>query len=217
MNNQTLNDIKDFHTVSWKGIKKILIERKTFRKKPFIYSIVITFLICLLIAVFKSEQSYDLLKEITEMVVSIFPNLLGFSLGGYAIVVGFSNNELIKKATKIRKYSVFQQLSAIFAMTVLFQVITVFIALIITCFIKFESTEILPNLIGSFGNYVNVISLFLLLLGAVYSLVMTPYIVYNLFTLSQLVNSHFTIEKAKEDHARNAANAQQQASQNPNP
>ena len=150
MISQTVNNIKDFHTVSWKGIKKIILKRKTFRKKPFICSIVTTFLICLLIAIYKNEHSYYLLKDITELVVSIFPNLLGFSLGGYAIVVGFSNNELIKNATKIGEYSVFQQLSAIFAMTVLFQIITVAIALIITCFIEFESNKILPNFIGSF-------------------------------------------------------------------
>ncbi len=73
------------------------------------------------------------LKQIVDIGVSVLPNLLGFLLGGYTILIGFGNNDLLKSSTRVipgQRTSLFQMLSSIFALTIYTQVVTLVISLI---------------------------------------------------------------------------------------
>ncbi|MEJ7665551.1 MAG: hypothetical protein WKG07_41520 [Hymenobacter sp.] len=71
--------------------------------------------------------------SIVESIIAVMPSLLGFLLGGYTILISFSNSKLLKSLTEIPandKISVFQKVSCIFALTILVQSATLLLALI---------------------------------------------------------------------------------------
>ena len=123
------SQIKDLNKDGWRGIQKILFKRGTLKKLPFIFSLILSLLFISFLLIFDFPKLYDHLKVTSELILSFFPNLLGFSLGGYALVVGFSNLELIKRATKVDGHSIYQILNAIFALCIIFQVFTTLLKL----------------------------------------------------------------------------------------
>jgi len=194
MNNDKLG-IKELHEVGFSGIIKILKIKGTFKKFPFYGSLILSVLIVALISSFHAEILYSYLQITAEILVAFFPSLLGFSLGGYALVVGFSNVDLIKKGSSIEKHSLYQILNAIFSLSIIFQVFTTILCLSVNWFIKVNFSVLVNNNIETFNNSINAVVLFFLLFGSIYSLCLTPYVVTNLFTLSQLNNLHLTVEQ----------------------
>jgi hypothetical protein len=120
-------------------------------------------------------------------------------LGGYALVVGFSNTELIKAGTTTEKHSVYQILNAIFSLCIILQVIVTLSAFLVSWIIRVNLFELTTEPIGIFGDIINSILILILIFTSIYSLALTPYLIINLFTLSQLNNSFLTIQKIVED------------------
>lgn len=198
--NADTNRIKTLHEVGLKGILWIVFKHNTFKKWPFVLSIVISIACCILIAVQKGDKFYVILQSTSDLIVTVFPGLLGFSLGGYAMVVGFSNADLIKKGATTSKHSVYQILNGIFSLSILFQAIATIICIVITWGIRVDLNSVLGIYFNSgLLNFLNGVLLFIIFLSSVYSLMLTPFVIINLFTLSQLNNLHYTIEKMKED------------------
>lgn len=188
-------ELQRHHKASFKGIYDVVRERKTLRKFPFVFSAVASFVFIVLIVCFFSDQSYAILKVTAETVFSLFPNLLGFSLGGFAIVVGFSNTDLIKRGSSAQKYSIYQILNAIFATSILFQIIATVFAFFVTWVVKLELHGLVPyyNEIGAV--IINSILLLFIIFSASYSLFLTPFLVANLFSLSQVHSMFLTVER----------------------
>jgi hypothetical protein len=191
--------IKGLHTDGLKGIKQILYKKGTFKKAPFLVSLILSITISTLLLVISAHKSFHYLKESTDLILSFFPNLLGFSLGGYALVVGFSNTELIKAGTTTEKHSVYQILNAIFSLCIILQVIVTLSAFLVSWIIRVNLFELTTEPIGIFGDIINSILILILIFTSIYSLALTPYLIINLFTLSQLNNSFLTIQKIVED------------------
>jgi len=194
MSSEKLN-IRELHRVGIFGILSILRIKGTFKKFPFHSSWIVSIVIVILVAALDVEKLYSFLKSTSEILVAFFPSLLGFSLGGYALVVGFSNMDLIKKASSTEKHSLYQILNAIFALSIIFHVFTTILSLSVYWFIKVEFGELVNLEIDVLNHFVNAVLLFLLLFASIYSLWLTPYVVTNLFTLSQINNLHLTIEQ----------------------
>lgn len=194
------NDIKGLHVFGYDGIIDVLRIKGTFKKLPFYISIISSLLIVIIVSLFNAEKLYNLVEGTSRILLSFFPNLLGFSLGGYALVVGFSNTDLIKKGSKKKKHSLYQILNAIFSLSILFQVFTTIICFSVTWFIDVISKNFEQLNLGCFSYFINGLILLLLLFGSIYSLFLTPYVVTNLFTLSQLNNLHLTIEKIQDEN-----------------
>lgn len=193
------NKLKELHKVGIGGVLDIVFKHKTFKKIPFIISLFASISFIIILFILKPNKFFEVLQITSDLITSVFPGLLGFSLGGYAIAVGFSNNDLIKYSTNTQKHNIYQLLSGIFALSILFQAIATIISFLITWSIKINFNALfsihLPSLITIF---LNGILLLILFVSSLYSLLLTPYIVTNLFTLSQLNSLHFTLEKLKE-------------------
>lgn len=194
------NDLKSLHATSWKGIWFILKNRKIFQDTEFILSATIAFLTILLCLSVSIEQTFKYLSETVSLILGFFPNLFGFSLGGFAIVVGFSNNEVIKNNSNPDGFSLYQILNAVFSFCLLTQVLTTVLSFFISWFIKldlniFNSTPFVTTI----GALINSITLGLIVFGAIYSILLTPSIILNLFSLSQVNNLFFTIQKLSEN------------------
>lgn len=189
------------HIPSFKGILNIISHRNTLKKLPFLITFILT---ALFLFIIPNKLNYILncLSHLTEITLNVFPDLLGFSLGGYALIVGFNNTELIKKTSKIDDYSTYQVLSAIFALSVIIQVFSTLLAFLIK--FLFDNAYLIKQIVTNDFCliFISYAMLFTLMLSVLYSLILTPYIVVNLFTLSQIVNMNHTIEQYQDDHKK---------------
>lgn len=192
------------HKPSWKGMYDIIKKRGTLKKWPFLISLFLGIIVAGAIIIFIPDKSYVILQNTSDLFTSVFPSLLGFALGGYAIVIGFSNTDLLKKASDINKHSIYQILSAIFALSLVFQVFTTLIAFF-TSWVYKLGLPILDKSIYFWGaTIINCIVILVLIIGAIYSLILLPYVVINLFSLGQISNMHFTIENIQDEKSQQA-------------
>jgi hypothetical protein len=200
------NEIRNHHKVGLRGIWDILLRKGTFKKFPFWLSVILSAGICLSLICLSPEKSFRYLKDSTELILSFFPSLLGFSLGGYALVVGFSNLDLIKAGAKPDKHSVYQILNAVFSLCIFLQVMTTLLSFVVSWIIKVNLFDLTTTKTGIIGDATNSIVLLLMVFSSVYSLLLTPYVVTNLFTLSQVNSSFLTIQKLSEDRNQKSLN-----------
>ncbi|MBL7912642.1 MAG: hypothetical protein JNJ41_16390 [Bacteroidia bacterium] len=192
----------DFSTL----LKKILSARgifiiynyKTFIKTfPFIVS-VIAMLAYLLLTYFFKLNHYENLKYFIEKFISIFPNLLGFSLGGFAIIVGFGNTAFLKRIAELtekNEYSMYEKLNAIFAFNLLFQIATILFTLFFD-FTLFLSSQIAIDLSARSVAVVNVTAICFLLLLGTWTLLVIPYLISNIFIFGE--SHHFILRNEAE-------------------
>jgi hypothetical protein len=172
MSNEINDKIFSNHQKGSGGMFAILFKHGTFKKWPLIVSTISSFIPCLLILIFKGDISFSILSSTAELTMTVFPCLLGFSLAGYAIVVGYSNIDLIKASTTPQKHNPYQILSAIFGISLLMQVITTILGFLITMIVRVDIAKIFKIGFGTVGNIINAISLFALLLFSFYSLIL---------------------------------------------
>ena len=195
INKQDAIRIENLHKAGIAGIIDILKKHETFKKWPFISSIIISVIVVVIIALIKSHQLYTVIQISTDLVLSVFPSLLGFSLGGYAISVGFSNTAFLKKDSSTTEHSLYQILSAIFAFSVILQILATLFGILLSWCIKTEIQKMFVDFPYWLMIACNILALICLFFLSIYSLLLTPYIVTNLFTLSQLNNAQLTIEE----------------------
>lgn len=181
-----------------RGIVKILVKKGTLKKSPLIASVVVGMSIIVIVSLTDKNNLYKLLTDTVDLLLSFFPNLLGFSLGGYSLIVGFGNLDLIKKGSKIDTHSVYQILNAIFSLSIILQIFTTISCFVISWALKSELLGLWSMPVDWPAHVVNGMLLWLLSFAALYSLALTPYVVSNLFTLSQVNHLYLTIENLKE-------------------
>lgn len=194
------DNIEKLHIVGRKGATDILIKHGTFKKLPFFLCLLISLTMSIILLA-SNSNTFNVLRISADIIKSVFPGLLGFSLGGYAIAVGFSNTDLIKESTGTTKHNIYQILSAIFALSIFVQAITTIVGVIIYWCVNVNINSALHVPISFLlSQIINSIILFFLFFTSLYSLVLIPYVVINLFTLSQLNSLYYTVEKLKADN-----------------
>jgi hypothetical protein len=179
-----------FYAYDWKEIKK---------SKSFRYSIILT-LVCQAFRFFGILDSFENFQFWVDKSVSIFPSMLGFNLGGYALIIGFGNSELMKSLTTVapnKKVSSFQMLSAVFAFSILLQLLSFIFAFLSDYFIKlgFSTNSLfLSELINTFFSSI-------LILISLWSLLFIPILVFNIFSFGQAY--HFSLTRQRIEDEQN--------------
>lgn len=201
---QNITDLKNNHNSSLKGILHGYPLKDIFRSVPFWLSLVLTFLILLLTYISKKD-SLEILKYWIGQNLSIFPNFLGFSLGGYALIVGFGNTALIQSITKMTtstKASVFQKLNSIFAFSLLAQLAAFLVSLGVNYFIQLDFKAVNET------SYivVNLSTLFVAAFLSIWCVLIIPYIVLGIFNFGQMHHLHLTINRLKDENRSNLTN-----------
>lgn len=196
--NDIKQTIKDNHKKGSRGIFEILRKHNTFKRWTFFVALALSLIPSIIIGWVKADSSFAILSSTCELIIIIFPCLLGFSLAGYAIIVGYSNIDLIKAGATPDKHSPYQILSAIFAMSILMQVITTILDFIITFIVRIDINKAFNLRYYAAENYLNLFWLSLVLFVANYSLLLTTYIINNLFSLSQANSLFLTAKKMQE-------------------
>ena len=174
------------------GFKALLrqYDLKLFLKGSILPSIIS---VLVLIPIFLcSSVSYIELIEITvDLVNSIIPSLLGFVLGGYAMLIGFSNVSII--AVKINdKITLYQKISTVFSMSLIMQIFLLLFSFAIKLIIK-ASISVLPIL----ADVTNIICIIFLFYGLIYITLMIKDLVINIFNLSQYQNFKINQKNSK--------------------
>lgn len=189
-------------------ILKIVFRNKLFKSHAFRYSILFALFFFSLIILFKQNPIYYII-EIKTQCISFIPGILGFTLSAYALLVGFSQTEMLLKITepleeenknsKVAKkehYSLYQIMSSTFAINVIVQALALALAYIvhfvsILC-IRTNITSFFQNGVIDVTNY---LTLFLMLYAIWISIFLVVQSVVNIFNFSQLHQFYVNKEK----------------------
>ncbi len=136
----------------------------------------------------ENKQIEDLLNKVVDVLLGSLPDLLGFCIGGYAILVAMNNLEkmpaVLKKQEK-SDLSYYVNLSADFAMTLLIMSVLLLCAFLMRFIIDLE----IPAINDTVGKIVNLSVLSLLLWAGVLVIIMIMGTVANIFSTSIILQA----------------------------
>lgn len=178
--------MKTIYDPGWKVVWRIY-SKENLKKSvclPLILTVV-TFVIC-----FISEKSpLYFIEYVASTILSVGPNMLGFTLSGYALMMGLSNSEfiqgLINFKEKGKEYSLFQSLNAVFAVVLGMMFLTTIVGAFVSVILKAKIS--LPYELNGFTDTYNWFSLFLLMFLMFYTINAIKDIVINIFNFGQYV------------------------------
>lgn len=191
------DDLISRHQQGLKGILNRYTCKKFYKSKYFFFCIVLTCLLTIVpvITSKSSDSIYKLIEDVSSTVLSAFPSLLGFSLAGYALIIGTINIGVMRRMSEpqdnMEKLSFFQFVSSIFALSVLIQCITLLAAFIIHVVLKQEW----EMLFCISCNWVNIPVYGILLFLVIESMVLLGNMVINIFTYGQSVHLCLRMEE----------------------
>jgi len=162
-------------------------------------------IIFFVIIIWINVNPYKLILDLANQIISFVPSFLGFSIGGYAFLIGFNQASLINKISepqKKSKYSLYQQASAAFAVCLLIQAFTLCVGYLIH-FITYldEEKKLYKYFSEKTISILNYSSLLITLVFFITSLLVVIQIILNIFNFSQLY--HYNINKEKIDEESN--------------
>lgn len=192
--------IKENHSSTWKNIWLIYnTNQKFYRGIMFIFSSGLS-----LAAVFSASilniDFFTIICKITDLYISIIPNLLGFNLGAYALLIGLASSTFLPSLTKgINKgFTFFQKASSVFAFCITVQAITLIMSFIIRQIVIIQELSMYSmdnkNVIAC---YLNISIFFILNFLGIYSILLILMLVKNIFGLSQTANFFSGMENLK--------------------
>ncbi|ADQ80430.1 hypothetical protein Palpr_2294 [Paludibacter propionicigenes WB4] len=198
----TYENIKDNFVVGLKGIFKIVGLKEIIFSVVNILSISLSIIIIICSFIFELDE-YKLIVEIVGLMVNFLPSILGFTIAGYTLVVGFIQSGMLSKISEPiedSKYSLYQNMSSNFALNVIFQGFALIFAFFVHFIIYFDN-EIISNIEIYYYDIINKLGLFLILYWFIISLFLVIQITINIFNFSQL--HHYFINKEKLDKINN--------------
>lgn len=203
--NQTRDALNDTFVTGIKGILSIVTLKKTFL---FSWSAWISIIVALLFtvsALIFGVNILSLVLDIKDSMISFLPDVLGFTIGGYALMIGLIHVGMLNKITERQdknKYSLYQEMSATFAINVILQgigFISAYIFHYINYFDSNRSEKI--KLSESLINIVNTIALVYISYWLVLSVLMIIQIIINIFGFSQLHHYFVNVDKIETEEA----------------
>jgi len=192
-NDKQLQELKERHKTSIKGIYTMYVRKKMLCSCGLKISVLFSVLLCIFLSTVDDFDFFSLLEKIIALNISAFPNLLGFCVGGYALIIGFGHKEMLQKMSeplpKRDDMSYFQVASSIFAASIIIQIVTFLLSLIISYIIDIgfhTSNECIYK-------FVNISTITIICFLTIYSVILIYYMVINIFTFGQMM--HFCIRQ----------------------
>jgi len=207
---QTIENIQETFITGFWGILKISgLLRDFWKYNTSKYSVILAILIGPLSLVCKVDIQ-SLINEIQNQMIVFLPCILGFTIAGYSLVVGFVQSNMIEKITEPRKdskFSLYQIMSSKFGMNVILQGLALTVGYLYHFIIYFDKNNTL-NLKFShcYVSVVNFIGLIIIAFWFIISIFLVVQIVINIFNFSQLHQYFINIEKVRDKE--NKAQAQ---------
>jgi hypothetical protein len=199
--NQTKDNLRETFLTGLSGIFKIAGLKKTFFSYWFsIVPIFIALITVVCILIFRLD-SLKFVLEIKNTMLDFLPGILGFTIAGFALMVGFIQAGMLDKITepvKDSKFSLYQKMSSTFATNVILQAVALIIAYT-AHFINYidSNRNNAFKLPSNSAEIINYLGVFVLSYWFSISLFLVIQIIVNIFGFSQL--HHYFINKAKLD------------------
>jgi len=186
------------------GIKRLWCiyntNQRLLRSKYFWFSILFTVLV-FVISIFNNIDIYNVLQNLVDKVLSIFPNILGFNIAGFVLLIGYiANKETKDLSEKVdEKYSLIQHKYSVFAFSLLVQSFTLLFAFIIS---EILSLELTCNCCCINPILINYFVFSIMLFGTTYSISLLIRIVLNVFDLGQTIHFFISVDKIEEKNKK---------------
>jgi len=187
-----MNSISPIKAPGWNAVK-LIYPKENYRSLiiPVILSAVFT--IC-------SDQNntLELIKWTCGQITSILPSILGFTLTGYALIIGLSSSDLIRSLAvkkEDNEPSMYQVLNATFAHVLVVLSMSITAGVLIGYLAKLNCTILF--LVRDYVDCINATILFILLTLVFYSLLSVKDIVINVFNFGQYAQAEFSKQDKK--------------------
>jgi len=184
--------------LSIKGIFIIYHPKNFVRTFPFVAALLIAIIYAVFTLVYHLDQE-KILAYILEKYLNVFPNMLGFSLGGYAIIVGFGNTNFLKRialSADENEFSMFETLSAIFAFNLISQAVVLLTALFFD-FLYFVNRTFNFGIDKGMAEVVNCVAVSTLIFLGTWTLFVIPYLISNIFIFGEAHHITLKHERSK--------------------
>ncbi len=179
-----MKTIKDLHELGLSGICKGYPLKKWITSVPFFLSIVSAIFVTTTYAFLSNNPKF--ITQLIDLMVTILPNLLGFGLGGFAILISFSSiflSRLITNQLENPSNTLYQITSSIFAFTLILQAFSLLAALFLKLIIAITGEGIL-------NCCYDIQLVFILSFMLIWSVTVLIDLIKNIFNFSQVY--HFT-------------------------
>lgn len=194
------------HDGTFRSVLRIYWENKPIWKSWCFKWALISSVVILASVFIANQETLKILLLISTLMCSILPNILGFNLGGYVILITLNSSSILKEITdptKGNKYSTFQHLSSVFAFGLLLQstalIFSYLVLILHETFLEKSFSEILATTINS-------TVLFMSCFVCAYSLLLIIQIVLNIFNFGQIIHFFTRIEKIENDISQETNN-----------
>lgn len=183
--------------VGWKTVQLIYFRRSLWSSigLPILLSLIFSIYAC-----YYQKDILVLIEIVTDLIIQILPGVLGFILAGYALMMGLSSSDYIKKLKQHKDqsydHSMFQTLNATFAFVLFMLFSTLIFGVVTLIILKLECAyfEIIPMKLGIIINKAYLTFIIFLLL---YSILAIKDIVINVFNFGQFVQAYKEPDKPK--------------------
>jgi hypothetical protein len=206
----TSETLRDTFITGLSAVFKIAGYKKTFFSVwVTIWPIYISVAGCIIFLTFGIDL-YKGIIELKSLMLNFLPGILGFTIAGYSLMVGFIQAGMLDKITEPSRdsnFSLYQKMSSTFAVNVILQAIALIIAYFVHFFVFIDMESKLRIDTSIWVKFtVNIIGFLFLAYWFFISLFMVIQIVLNIFSFSQL--HHYFVNKQKVDaQADNSKNS----------
>jgi hypothetical protein len=198
-----VSESQEMHRVGFRGLLFIYNWKRLKKSTPFWLSLIITLLSAAIIGMWFTKLLFASVQSLVALNLSVFPNLLGFTIGGYALIVGFTGVGDLKNFTeraKDEKGSFYQLLVSVFSISIFTQICTI----VISYAISFIITSKFHDEIFGVKDYrwfagVNLVVVCLLIFFSLWSFFTIPYLVVNLFNFAQTNHSIASVRRIEDE------------------
>jgi hypothetical protein len=177
-------EYKQAHKGNLSTLLRIYWENKPIWKSYFFWTAFISSLIIQVYLTLSSTSFLSSIEFVSTQMLSIMPNILGFNLGGYVLLIGLNSQNILDELTEPEppaKYSLFQKQSSVFGYSILLQASTILIGYIFKETIHLSAFHPISTHLAYAINFtgfwiINFISIYAILLIA--QIVLTKYYIF---------------------------------------
>lgn len=161
----------------------------------------LSIIVLIISLVYSDNSSICYIGYVSDIILMVVPSILGFTLSGYALMMGLSNSEFIKGLARYKEngknYSMFQSLNATFAVVLFISFVTTIVGICANLILKINIIVAIPNIICQIYNWFCYFVLVFLLFYAINSI---KDIVINIFNFGQYVQVYINSESGDDDN-----------------
>ena len=196
MAEHTKESVEQSHITGIKGLLAISSYSEIFCSRANLIAFIASVLITLGGVLLEMNQ-YEIIIEVTNILISFLPGILGFTIAGFTLMVGFLQTDLIEGITERINDSVFtlyQKIVSKFALGVLIQSFALIIGYAYHFIVFYESKSLLIlNL--DLERSLNILAVFIIWYSLCLSVFIVCQVILNIFDFSQL--HHFVVISKK--------------------